>query len=125
MNLSMTTYTDPRSQAIYDAQAAAWENPTAMIKSVLGQPHPPGYLGILDDPEDDGFAVFPEHDYQDSSSPILFIKSMNWNKLGGFFKRDLEIYLYDDMTFKAQTFFLIDHAVVMVGELICEGEQAA
>ena len=59
-----------------------------MIKSVLGQHHPTGYLGILDDPEVDGFAVFPEHDYQDSSSPILFIKSMNWNKLGGFFKRE-------------------------------------
>ena len=116
-----TTYRDPRFVQLLADIDQAWENFPSLIASVLGQSNADAYKGTwlwysLDDPDFEGFAIFPEHDYQGISSPILLVKSLSkLNAMNTIFGGRVQI--SSDTWFKVHKPCFIEHAIVLLGVL--------
>lgn len=96
----------------------AWENFPSFIASVLGKGNADAYKGTwlwysLEDPDFEGFAIFPEHDYHEISSPILLVKSSSrvLDIFGG------RVQISSDTWFKVHKSCFIGHAIVLLGVL--------
>ena len=116
------TYHDPRLLKAASAHDKVWENPTPIVKSVLGQKHPPGYCTVIDDPDVDGIVIHPEHDYQGLSSAIVLAKSICPLKFQFVMNGDERVYLFCDLTMRVKQWFVAEHAFLLVGEV--EGDQS-
>lgn len=112
------TYRDPRFVKVLGDIDQAWENFPSLIASVLGKGNADAYKGTwlwysLEDPDFEGFAIFPEHDYHEISSPILLVKSS---------ARVLDIFggrvrISGNAWFKVHKPCFIDYAIVLLGTL--------
>ena len=113
------TYHDPRFLEAISEHDKAWQNPTPIVNSVLGRNHPHGYCTTIDDPDVQGIVIHPEHDYQGISSAIVLAKSMSATKMMSLTNGDGEVYLFDDMTMRVKRWFIVEHALLLVGLVEC------
>lgn len=114
------TYQDPRFIPLHSAHAAAWQHPTAIVNSVLGQGHPPGPISFVDDPDVDGLCAVPQRDYHEGlSSPIVLARSIAPKKLEFILGGDERVYLFDGLSLQVHRCFFVEHAFLLVGVVEC------
>ena len=108
-------YHDPRFLEVISRHDKTWKKPTRTVKTVLGQNHPAGHCTTIDDPDVQGIAIHPKHDYQGLSSAIVLARTMSMDKMLDITKGNGEVYLFDDMTMKVKRWFVVEHAFLLVG----------